>query len=208
MRDSPETPQNHWDEAYSLKLPEEQSWYQADFPLLRWLEQALLVPGQAVLEVGGGNSRWVDALLERGWGPVTVLDLSEVALTQAQMRLGQASQRVRWWAGDVTTVALEVGHYHVWHDRATFHFLTDALEQTRYLEQACSAIRPGGHLMLSTFAPDGPERCSGLPVQRYSATELEALFRPCFRLRFAERVLHTTPSGHLQPFTCVWLERL
>jgi len=198
----------HWNNLYGSKSAQELSWTQTrPGVVLSWLEQIGPQPGSAALEVGGGQGILVDHLLERGWGPVTVLDLSEVALEQARTRLGTNGESVRWQVGDVTTAALEPDCYTLWHDRAVFHFLTDPAAVARYVTQASTSLRPGGHLMLSTFAPDGPERCSGLGVQRYSAQTLLELFAPHFRKRATERELHLTPWGAVQPFTCVWLER-
>jgi len=204
----------HWNDLYGSKSAQELSWTQTrPGVVLSWLEQIGPQPDSAVLEVGGGQGVLVDHLLERGWGLVTVLDLSEVALEQAQKRLGTSrlgtnGERVRWQVGDVTTAVLEPNSYFLWHDRAVFHFLTDPAAVARYIVQASTSVRPGGHLMLSTFAPDGPERCSGLVVQRYSAQTLLELFAPHFRKRAAERELHLTPWGAVQAFTCVWLERI
>ena len=204
----------HWNTLYSSKSAQELSWTQTrPGVVLSWLEQIGPQPDSAALEVGGGQGVLLDHLLERGWGPVTVLDLSEVALEQARTRLATSrlatiGESVRWQVGDVTTAALEPDSYFLWHDRAVFHFLTDPSTVARYVTQASTSLRPGGHLMLSTFAPDGPERCSGLAVQRYSAQTLLELFAAHFRQRAAERELHITPWGAVQAFTCVWLERI
>jgi len=204
----------HWNDLYGSKSTQELSWTQTrPGVVLSWLEQIGPRPDSAVLEVGGGQGVFVDYILERGWGPVTILDLSEVALEQARKRLGTSrlgtnGENVRWQVGDITTTALEPNSYFLWHDRAVFHFLTDPAAVARYILQASTSLRPAGHLMLSTFAPDGPAQCSGLPVQRYSAKTLLELFAPHFRERAAERELHITPWGAVQPFTCVWLERI
>ena len=202
-------PTAHWNTVYRTNTPDALSWTCTQPAVIAgWLEQAALKSGQAVLEVGGGHSLLVDLLLERECGPITVLDLSQTALEQAQIRLGEKGKAVRWQVGDITTTPLERDQYVLWHDRATFHFLTDAAARERYLERVRTAVQRGGHLMLSTFAPDGPEKCSGLPVQRYSAEALLELFTPHFRLRAEKRELHHTPWGAVQPFTCVWLERV
>ena len=198
----------HWNNLYGSKSAQELSWTQTRLGVvLSWLEQIGPQHDSVVLEVGGGQGTFVDHLLERGWGPVTVLDLSEVALEQARKRLGAKGDVVRWQVGNVTTALLKPESYFLWHDRAVFHFLTDPAAVERYVTQASTSLRPGGHLMLSTFAPDGPERCSGLTVQRYSAQTLLERFAPHFCKRATERELHLTPWGAVQPFTCVWLER-
>jgi SAM-dependent methyltransferase len=203
-------PTVHWDTVYRANTPDALSWTRDNSPSVvsNWLEQLYLAPGRAVLEVGGGHGLWVDGLLERGCGPITVLDLSQTALEQAQKRLGKKGKAVRWQVGDITTAALEPNGYALWHDRATFHFFTDLPARERYLQQVRTSVQRGGHLMLSTFAPDGPEKCSGLPVQRYSTDALLELFTPHFQLRAEERELHHTPWGAVQPFTCIWLERV
>ncbi|MBS0124278.1 class I SAM-dependent methyltransferase [Thetidibacter halocola] len=188
----------HWDRAYA-RSAEALSWFEAD-PVrsLALLDRAGLRPGQAVVDVGGGASLLVDALLARGLGPVTVLDLSPVALATSQSRLGPLAERVDWIAGDVTAWRPEPGGYALWHDRAVFHFLTTAAGQAAYAAVLHRALAPGGAAVVATFAPDGPERCSGLPVQRWSSEDLAQALG--LRLDHAERFVHVTPSGNEQRF--------
>ena len=152
------------------------------------------------MDVGGGDSRLADALLDRGLSCVTVLDVSEAALDRARVRVGPRASAVRWLQADVT------GDWHsspvdVWHDRAVFHFLTDPADRAAYLQHVATTVKPGGHLIVATFAADGPERCSGLPVARYSPEALAHEFRDyATPIRTAEE-RHVTPTGGLQPFT-------
>ncbi len=198
----------HWDAVYGTKGELQTSWFRPHLDESLRLIDALQLPrSAALLDVGGGRSSLVDDLLKRGFGDVDVLDLSAVALAEARQRLGARGEQVRWLAGDVTEIALPVARYALWHDRAVFHFLTDAEAQARYLAAAARAVRPGGHLVLGTFAEDGPERCSGLPVARYGADALAARFAPLFERVADSRELHRTPAGTEQAFTYVVLRR-
>ncbi|MCC5812451.1 MAG: class I SAM-dependent methyltransferase [Ectothiorhodospiraceae bacterium] len=197
---------SHWEEVYRSKDPEEVSWYQPHSE--RSLELIRkVVPDRevAILDVGGGASTLVDDLLSAGYQNVAVLDLSGAALEKAQERLGSAARGVRWLEADVLEVGLPEGSLDVWHDRAVFHFLTSGQDQQRYVEQVRHALKPHGHVVISTFAEDGPSRCSGLEVQRYSPESLQAVFGAGFQLVLSSRELHITPAGREQAFTyCVF----
>jgi SAM-dependent methyltransferase len=156
-----------------------------------------------VLDVGGGDSRLVDYLLARGSVCVKVLDISAVALTRAQARLGTDARRVEWIEADVTG-NWPVPSVDIWHDRAVFHFLTAADDRARYRAHLHTALRPGGSVIMATFGPDGPTMCSGLPARRYSPEALEAELGEPFTLRETGRELHLTPSGTTQEF---WYSR-
>ena len=136
-----------------------------------------------------------------------MLDVSEAALTQARRRLGADAARVQWIVGDVTEVELPAARYALWHDRAVFHFLTEAVERARYVAAAARAVRTGGHALVATFAPDGPDCCSDLPVCRYDAIMLAAMFAPAFEQVAESRHIHVTPAGRPQPFTHIVLRR-
>jgi SAM-dependent methyltransferase len=193
----------HWDRVHAAKPPEELSWYQSVPTVsLRMIDSAGL-PGDArLLDVGGGVSTLVDALLERGYSRVSVLDVSAVALTAARARLGDRAGEVEWLEGNILDTPLPPSAFDLWHDRAVFHFLTEAVDRAAYVEAAAQALRPGGHLLVSTFAHDGPERCSGLPVVRYDPQGLESELGERFRGVEHERVEHVTPGGGLQRFLC------
>ncbi|MDZ7809552.1 MAG: class I SAM-dependent methyltransferase [Arhodomonas sp.] len=153
-----------------------------------------------MIDVGGGASRLVDCLLEAGYEAVTVLDIAAGALEAARQRLGTAADAVQWLEADVTTATLPEKAWALWHDRAVFHFLTDAADRAAYLENLARGLRPGGQVIVATFAEDGPDRCSGLPVVRYSPESLERTLGAAFRLEHHELEDHYTPGGALQRF--------
>lgn len=198
----------HWEQVYLTKQPTDVSWYQVRPTLsLELLESLGVGESTRVIDVGGGDSTLVDSLIEREAGRVTVLDISGAALERARARLGARATEVDWVEGDVTRVALPADSVDIWHDRAVFHFLVDESDRRRYVALATRAIRPGGALVLGTFALDGPVRCSGLPVAHYSAELLAAEFGDDFELARSVRDVHRTPSGAEQPFTFVVLRR-
>jgi trans-aconitate methyltransferase len=191
--------QAHWQSTYSRKGEREVSWFQDSAQPSLALVEEFGAPSCAVIDIGGGTSRLADALLERDFIDVTVLDLSAAALTAAQTRIGAAAKRIIWIVADVTEWE-PPRVYDVWHDRAAFHFLVDESERTAYLSRLAQALQPGGHAIVATFAPDGPDRCSGLPVQRYDAESLGKTLGADFRLISTQRREHVTPWGSNQPF--------
>lgn len=195
--------QSHWDTIYQTKDLAELSWQQADAGLSLSLIQELAPDrASAVIDVGGGASPLVDGLLAAGYGDVTVLDLAPSALACARARLGaERAARVSWIDADVCTASLALDRYDVWHDRAVFHFLTEPAARSAYVAQVRRSVRPGGLVLVATFAEDGPARCSGLEVARYSATALHAAFGEGFVLLRHRREVHRTPWGAPQAFT-------
>ena len=198
----------HWETVYETKPTDAVSWFQStaerSLALIRRVAPDLDAP---IIDVGGGASVLVDDLLRSGYRDLTVLDLAGSALAVARARLGEAAAHVHWIEGDVRSVPLAKSRYAVWHDRAVFHFLTDASDRAAYVEQVRRAVRPGGFVLVATFAEDGPTRCSGLPVARYSADALHDEFGDEFQLLSSEREEHTTPSGARQSFVyclCRW----
>lgn len=192
---------DHWDKVYGAKKPTEVSWYQREAALsLRLIRRAVADRSAPIIDVGGGTSTLVDGLLAEGYGNVTVLDISATALALARARLGGAAARVTWVEADILTARLPPAGYEVWHDRAVFHFLTDATHRRLYVEQVRRAVRIGGHVMMATFAKDGPTLCSGLEVARYAPDELHAQFGADFQLIEDAREEHHTPGGAAQPF--------
>jgi Methyltransferase domain len=191
----------HWDEVYGHG-DTTRSWFQAQPGWsLRMLDRAGISPGDSVIDVGGGSSPLATALLARGHSDITVLDISVVGLRAAQQRIGAAAQRVQWLVGDVRSWR-PLRRYVVWHDRALFHFMTSDQDREAYLQALESATSLEGAIcVLATFAPDGPPRCSGLPIVRYGVAELAAALGPSWQLIGEGRESHTTPSGAIQPFT-------
>ena len=191
----------HWDNVYATKGPDGVSWFRPHLDRsLAFLEAARIGHSAHVIDVGGGASTLVDDLLDRGYSKVTVLDLSEAALETARTRLGERASRVEWICGDVTEVRLPANAYDFWHDRAVFHFLRDPLSRSRYVDAVRRSLKPGGHIVVATFGPHGPEKCSGLEVLRFSPEGLHAEFGPAF-LKIASAIeVHTTPWGTEQEF--------
>ena len=192
----------HWQGVYDRLRWSETSWYQdASTTSLRLVERARLAPDDAIIDVGGGASAFARDLLDGGHANVTVLDISPSAITAGKERLGDRAARVSWILGDLFDAELPTEHYALWHDRAFFHFLTEAGQRARYRAILGRALRPAGYVILATFAADGPAKCSGLDVVRYSADDLAAEMGASFQLLASEREEHRTPSGAVQPFT-------
>jgi 2-polyprenyl-3-methyl-5-hydroxy-6-metoxy-1,4-benzoquinol methylase len=191
----------HWEQVYTRKPAAEVSWYQEHAEQsLRLIRGTGAPRSAAVIDVGGGASTLVDDLLADGYTAVTVLDLSANALAAARQRLGARADAVTWIEVSITDVALPRHAYDVWHDRAVFHFLTTPQERRAYVAAVQRAVKPGGHVIVATFAEDGPTQCSGLPVMRYSPAELHAQFGAAFSLLGQEREEHHTPAGAVQKF--------
>jgi len=191
----------HWDRVYASKAPQEGSWFCAHLKTsIALIERVAGDRDAAIIDVGGGASTLVDDLLSGGYRNVSVLDISQSALEVAKERLGDASRMVQWVCADVTRGALPAKSYDVWHDRAVFHFLTQAQLRRDYVSKATSAVKTGGHVIVSTFGPEGPTRCSGLDVVRYDSESLHAEFGQNFRLVESTTELHRTPLGATQQF--------
>jgi 2-polyprenyl-3-methyl-5-hydroxy-6-metoxy-1,4-benzoquinol methylase len=192
--------QAHWQLVYKEKGENQFSWFQERPNIsLALIEAVQADRSSAIIDIGGGASRLVDALVEKGYRDLTVLDLSESAVSIAKMRLGERAAMVKWIVADVTRWE-PPRSYDLWHDRAAFHFLTEASDRTAYIDRLTKAVRPGGHAIIGTFALDGPERCSGLPVVRYDAAQLSATLTPSFALVDMRRDDHKTPWGAIQHF--------
>lgn len=193
--------ERHWQQVYQSKRVDEVSWYQPEARLsLEVIRQVAPDLATPVIDVGGGASTLVDGLLEAGYTDVTVLDIASAALTTAAQRLGGRSREVKWMAADVLGTPLAVGAYGIWHDRAVFHFLTSEADRRKYVETVTAAVRPGGFVLVATFAGDGPAKCSGLPVMRYEPEALHREFGGGFKLMDSRRESHTTPMGTQQAF--------
>ena len=194
-------PEAHWEHLYKTKAPTEVSWSCPHLETsLALIERVAGDRSSSIIDVGGGESTLVDDLIARGYHNITVLDISHAAIEHTRKRLGSASRHVSWLVADITEVPLPKHSYDVWHDRAVFHFLTEPAQRLAYVRQVCSAVRPGGHVIVGTFGPEGPRRCSGLDVMRYDADSLHAEFGARFRLIESSKELHRTPFGTTQQF--------
>jgi 2-polyprenyl-3-methyl-5-hydroxy-6-metoxy-1,4-benzoquinol methylase len=190
----------HWQNVYTTKSSDLVSWFQAEaLPSLGAIARSGVGPDASLIDIGGGASVLVDSLLAQGWRQLTVLDVAQSALKVARARLGERAAAVDWIAADITAWSPS-RTYDVWHDRAVFHFLTTPDDRAGYHRALNAGLRPGGHLILATFAADGPEKCSGLVVQRYDPDMLAAELGPVYDLVEAWRETHTTPWGSEQTF--------
>ena len=191
----------HWESVYEHKGPSQVSWYRAHLEhSLRFIEGAGLGRDAAIIDVGGGASTLVDDLLARGYLDVTVLDISSKAMESAKARLGDRAEAVKWLVADITQAELRTNAYDFWHDRAVFHFLRDEEDRRRYVSAVKRSLKPGGHILVATFGPDGPTRCSGLDVMRYGPEELHAEFGGAFQKVGSLTEVHSTPWGAEQQF--------
>ncbi|HEY5613808.1 MAG TPA: class I SAM-dependent methyltransferase [Lysobacter sp.] len=205
-RDMPR--QAHWEGVYRRKDAEQLSWFRPRLEVsLALMEQAGLGPQTRVIDVGGGTSTLVDDLLALGLIDITVLDLSSEALEIARNRLGDAGRNIHWMAADLLDAPFAEGRFDLWHDRAVLHFLSDEAGVRRYAEQAARAVTLGGHAVIGGFGTGGPERCSGLPVERRSATEIAAALGPAFELIGERNEVHHTPAAMPQAFAYALLRR-
>ena len=199
----------HWENVYANKAADAVSWFQPHADLSLELIKATGIGRNAgIIDVGGGASTLVDDLVANGYDDLTVLDLSAVALYAARQRLGAQESKVRWIEADITKVELPAYRYDIWHDRAVFHFLTDPADRAAYVRTVLRAVKPGGHVIVATFADDGPLQCSGLPVMRYRPDELHDEFGAAFTLLKHQREEHHTPSGMVQKFVYCYCRRV
>jgi SAM-dependent methyltransferase len=197
----------HWDQVYRTKAASEVSWYEAHPQCsLRLLQATRVRPEEPIIDVGGGASLLAEELLDAGYGDVSVLDVSAEALEKVRARLGARASAVSLISEDVTAFRPE-RRYALWHDRAVFHFLVDPADRERYIEALRRALRPQGHLIIATFGPSGPERCSGLPARRYDAQALAAELGREFRLVESALQTHRTPWNSTQEFLYGRFER-
>lgn len=192
--------QTHWEEVYTSRNETDVSWFQdSPAPSLELIDAMEAGKGRDIIDIGGGASRLADHLLERGFRHVAVLDISQAALDLASLRLGRRASKVQWITADVTT--WEPSRcFDIWHDRAAFHYLVDPADRAAYIARLKEALRPGGHAIIATFAKDGPEKCSGLPVNRYDPAELANELGEEFTLTDSRRHDHATPSNATQQF--------
>ena len=191
----------HWDTVYANKPPNAFSWYRPHLETsLTLIDRAIGNKSASIIDVGGGESTLVDDLLTRGCSNITVLDVSQTAIDVTKKRLGSAADRIHWLVADITEAHLKPDAYDVWHDRAVFHFLTSSEYRAAYVRQVGRSVKPGGHVIVSTFGPEGPTKCSGLDVIRYNADSLHNQFGARFTLVESSKELHDTPFGSTQQF--------
>ncbi|MEO5759175.1 MAG: class I SAM-dependent methyltransferase [Mesorhizobium sp.] len=195
-----ESRQAHWEDVYTRKSEKEVSWFEENpAPSLELIAAVAPTPDMAIIDIGGGASRLVDGLIQNGFKQITVLDLSEAALEAAKARLGKQAAQVHWLVADATSWE-PTETYDIWHDRAAFHFLTEEHDRIAYVTRLKRAVRAGGHTIIGTFALDGPEQCSGLPVVRYDAASLSQTLGKSFELVDTRPQAHVTPWGSTQSF--------
>jgi 2-polyprenyl-3-methyl-5-hydroxy-6-metoxy-1,4-benzoquinol methylase len=191
----------HWEDIYSAKGEKRVSWYQEHARTSLEIIRRTAAPKSArIIDVGGGASTLVDDLLADGYRELAVLDISAEALHAAKLRLGGNSSLVDWIEADITAIELPARHYDVWHDRAVFHFLTDEEARRKYVAAVLRSVKPGGHVIVATFGPNGPLQCSGLAIVRYSPESLHDAFGAQFVLIEHKEEAHVTPAGGMQQF--------
>jgi SAM-dependent methyltransferase len=191
----------HWEKVYQTKAPDAVSWFAPHLETsLKLIEKAIPDKESTIIDVGGGEATLVDDLLARGYQNISVLDISQTAIDVAKNRIGEAEKYVQWYCADITSVELPESYFDVWHDRAVFHFLTEETQRMRYVEQVMRSVKHGGSVIISTFGPEGPEKCSGLDVVRYDSENLHGQFGKTFKLINSTTELHQTPMGTTQQF--------
>lgn len=194
-------PESHWNDVYRTKAPDGVSWYSPHLDTSLQLIKRIAPKWPAIIDVGGGESTLVDDLLAEGYRYLTVLDISAEAINVAKKRFGPAlSAYITWRVDDITKADLPRNYYDVWHDRAVFHFLTREEDRRAYVERVAWSMKPGGHVIVATFGPEGPTKCSGLDVVRYDADALHAQFGKHFRMLTSHTETHNTPWGATQQF--------
>jgi 2-polyprenyl-3-methyl-5-hydroxy-6-metoxy-1,4-benzoquinol methylase len=193
--------QTHRERIYKEKAADAVSWYRPHLETsLDLIKKLAPQRTAAIIDVEGGESTLVDDLLAYGYQDITVLDISQTAIEANHKRLADLSNRVKWLVGGITQIELQPAAYHVWHDRAVFHFLTAPTDRAAYVRQVAQAVKQGGHVIVSTFGPEGPTKCSGLNVVRYDSESLHNEFGVHFRLLGSTKELHQTPFGTTQQF--------
>jgi 2-polyprenyl-3-methyl-5-hydroxy-6-metoxy-1,4-benzoquinol methylase len=191
----------HWEKVYKMKAPNAVSWYRPHLETsLALIERAACGRQASIIDVGGGESTLADDLLSGGFENITVLDISETAIDVCKNRMGAVTGRIHWLVADVTRTELDTHAYDIWHDRAVFHFLTQPEQRAAYVRNVARSVKREGHVIISTFGPEGPMKCSGLDVLRYDADSLHDQFGARFRLVESSKELHRTPFGTAQQF--------
>ncbi len=199
----------HWESIYSEKKPNQVSWYREHLDnSLKMIVETKIGKQQSIIDVGGGNSTLVDDLLDFGFSDVAVLDISGKALAESQVRLEHRSEHVEWIEADVTKVSLPENRFDLWHDRAVFHFLTDLEDRRKYVELVMKSLKPRGHIIVASFGLDGPEKCSGLDIVRYSPDSMHDEFGTAFDFVKSVKETHETPFATTQEFIYCYCRKL
>lgn len=193
--------QPHWDDVYQTKSATSVSWHQQHArQSLAFIFSTDAPKKASIIDVGSGASTLIDDLIAEGFTNITALDIAESGLAVTRQRLGDRADLVQWLVTDIANALLPSEHFDIWHDRAVFHFLVDAKQRQKYLENMQQSVKAGGHIIMATFAEDGPEKCSGLSVMRYSAESLTKILGPAFELLETRKESHQTPAGNSQSF--------
>ncbi|MFN0279781.1 MAG: class I SAM-dependent methyltransferase [Pyrinomonadaceae bacterium] len=201
--------QEHWENVYRTKARNEVSWFREHLDTsLRMIANTGVGKDAAIIDVGGGNSTLVDDLLEHGFIDVSVLDISSKAIDDSKERLGSSAAAVNWLVADITEAELPENHYDVWHDRAVFHFLTDSQDRRKYIERVMRSLKRGGHIIVASFSLEGPQKCSGLDVMRYSPETMHGEFGDAFKLVESVGETHNTPFGTTQDFVYCYCRKV
>ncbi len=199
----------HWETVYQSKSNEQISWYREHLDnSVRMILNTDVGKDAAIIDVGGGSSTLADDLLENGFVDVSVLDISAKALEKSKERLGRKSDLVEWIEADITDANLPKNHYDVWHDRAVFHFLTDENDRKKYVELVMRSLKVGGHIIVASFGLNGPQKCSGLDVVRYSPETMHSEFGNEFKLVKSMTETHRTPFDTSQEFIYCYCRKL
>jgi len=199
----------HWENVYQTKGRDELSWFREHLDTsLRMITNTGAQKDAAIIDVGGGNSTLVDDLLKHGFIDVSVLDISAKAISDSKKRLGAKGTKVTWIEADITSARLPQNHYDVWHDRAVFHFLTESVDRRKYVELVMSSLKRGGHIIVASFGLQGPEKCSGLDVVRYSTETMHDEFGNSFDLVESIDETHNTPFGTTQNFVYCYCRKV
>lgn len=200
--------QAHWENVYSTVSSDKVGWYKPHLETsMTWMKELGFTKYALIIDVGGGASTLIDDLLDDEYQCITVIDLSKKALSLAKARLGKRAELVNWLHGDITSILLPEHHYDMWHDRAVFHFLTSPEQRQQYQNNLLRALKPGGHLIIASFASEAPPKCSGLPVERYSINKIESTLGSEFELKRHSKELHITPGGVEQMYLYCHFQR-
>jgi SAM-dependent methyltransferase len=191
----------HWEKVYCTKAPDAVSWYAPHLNTsLNFIHQATVNKDAAIIDIGGGEATLVDDLWNDGYRDISVLDISQKAIDVTRARICKSADKVHWYCADIMQASLPQNYFDVWHDRAVFHFLTEASDRVKYVEQVMRSVKHGGFVIMATFGPEGPEKCSGLDVVRYDTQSLHGQFGRTFKLIDSSTEIHKTPIGTSQQF--------